>query len=74
MTRSWLKRKKLCKITVHLDNGESFEGMLAEVAPDGLLLRGAVLLGDPEVGLKDTALTGETWLPRLAIKFVQGEQ
>lgn len=56
---------------MHLDSGQSFEGSLSAVQKDGLILRAAVLLGEPSAGQADTDLVGECFLPRHRVLFVQ---
>lgn len=68
--RSYLKRKRLVRVLVHTRDKATIEGLLDEVARDGLVLRNAKYLEtDPE-----TALHGEVFIPHDRVGFVQVQE
>lgn len=67
---AWLERILKKKVVVHLDTDQSIEGVLMELAEDGLILRAAKLLSN-DGAVEDTGLGGETFVPSGRIVFVQ---
>lgn len=69
MAKTWLTRQTRQRLILHTTADQTFEGILWETFPDGVLLRDAALVvGDK--GQK-TPLAGEVWIPRLTVLFVQ---
>lgn len=64
---SWLARLTLQKIHVTTLEEQTFEGLLATEAPDGLVLTGATL-HTPD---GPVPMAGTVYLPRERIAFVQ---
>lgn len=63
---AWMERVLKKRILCHLDTDQSLQGVLIDLAEDGLILRAAKLLGDTE-----TPLAGETFVPMGRVVFCQ---
>jgi len=63
---TWLDARTLSRIIAHTTDDQSIEGLLDHVGDDGITLRAAKLLGDHPV-----EMSGETWVPRSKVLFVQ---
>lgn len=64
----WLRRQFLQRVLVHSSTGQTFEGLLAGSARDGLVLRAVTLLDD---GGGKVPLSGEIFVPREKVLFLQ---
>lgn len=65
--RQWLPARTLKTVTVHTTQDQTFEGLLAAVSPDGLVLRAAKFVGEHD----QIPLSGETFIPKGQVSFVQ---
>lgn len=67
LTRAWLWRRRARGVVVHTTDDRSMEGLLSEVARDGVVLKGARYLDDD----KTVPMSGEIWVPRDKVAFIQ---
>jgi len=67
--KRWLRDRIKRTVSVHTEE-HTFEGVLWEECPDGLVLNGASLVRSVADG-GPLAMTGETWIPREKITCVQ---
>lgn len=67
-SRSWLDRVMKKRIVLHTRDSLSIEGVLMEVADDGVILRAAKLLNADGPA---TVMAGETWVPQGNVAFAQ---
>lgn len=58
---NWLDRTRARRLIVHLKTGQTLEGTVAEVAPDGVILRAARMLTPNN---KHADMAGEVFVPR----------
>lgn len=61
---SWLSQKTRRKLAVHLSDGTTVTGLLAEETPDGIVL-------SPAEWETETQLLGDVYLPRAQVLFLQ---
>lgn len=66
--KPWLERVLKRQIIVHTHDNLTIVGVLMEHTADGIILRAAKLLGDDK---RETAMAGETWVPRENVAFAQ---
>lgn len=66
MRRNWLQTRKRDRVIVYTTEGDTLDGLLNEVAPDGLVLWDARVQSDQGV-----ALSGEVFVPKDKVRFVQ---
>lgn len=65
--QTWLESVVTRRLIVHLTSGQSIDGSLVEIFPDGVVLRAARLLD----GDRPTPMGGETYIPREKVAFAQ---
>lgn len=67
MRSRWLKSKMLRQVYVHTTDDQTVFGVLEADAPDGLVLRAAILLGESS----RVPMAGEVFIPRGKVSFIQ---
>jgi hypothetical protein len=66
MRRNWLQTRKRDRVIVYTVGGDTHDGLLHEVAHDGLVLWDVRLQSDQGI-----ALGGEVYIPKDQVRFVQ---
>lgn len=71
-SRNWLDGQMTRRVLVQINAGpgeaDSIEGLVARVAPDGLVLEHAVF---HDADGRTVPMAGEVWLPRPKVRLVQ---
>lgn len=63
--RGWLVRRRSERLIVHTTDGQTIDGTLRDVGPDGLVLLA------PRLVDADVALAGDVFIPKAKVLMVQ---